>query len=172
MILHLGHSISWLQFKLREEWLKSSPAGRDMRMLLSSKFYMGQQRSFTAQRTKCILEYTKHCMTSWEKEGIILLYLVQPHLQHCVQFWAPQFEEWELFNTSRGHWWKGWRENLVGTSCGLWLCLVCNKGVWRAMIKILNRTDPKLTSDRLPTWYNTIHHYEDIKRNFIIYKYI
>ncbi|KAK4827618.1 hypothetical protein QYF61_019543 [Mycteria americana] len=37
----------------------------------------------------------KHSITSRSKEVIILLYsvLVQPHLEHCVRFWALQFKK-------------------------------------------------------------------------------
>lgn len=38
---------------------------------------------------------TKHCMTSWEKEGIVSLYSVWASLEHCMQSWAPQFEKVE-----------------------------------------------------------------------------
>ncbi|KAK4815744.1 LOW QUALITY PROTEIN: hypothetical protein QYF61_006782 [Mycteria americana] len=56
---------------------------------------MSQQCALAAKRANRTLGCLKHSITSQSREGIIPLYsaLVQPHLECCVQFWAPQFEK-------------------------------------------------------------------------------
>ncbi|GAB0175943.1 hypothetical protein GRJ2_000059500 [Grus japonensis] len=92
---HQGQSKARQKYELGEEWLESSPAEKDLGVLVDSKFSMSQQRALTAKRTNHILGCIKHSITSWSKEVIILLYsaLVWPHLEYCVQFQAPQFKQ-------------------------------------------------------------------------------
>ncbi|KAK4829271.1 hypothetical protein QYF61_002663 [Mycteria americana] len=92
-ILHLGWSNAGQKYKLGDKWLESSPAEKDLGMLVDSRVNMSQQCAQAAKRAKCILGCIKHSITSQSKDVIILLYsaLVQPHLEYCVQFCAPQF---------------------------------------------------------------------------------
>jgi len=48
-----------------------------------------------SQEANCFLGSIKHSITSQSQEVIIPLHsvLVWPHLEHCVQFWAPQFKK-------------------------------------------------------------------------------
>ncbi|KAK4811167.1 hypothetical protein QYF61_019798 [Mycteria americana] len=94
-ILHLGWSNIGHKYKLGEEWLGSSPAERDLGVLVDSRLNRSQQCALAAKRANHILGCIKHSITSWSKEVIIPLYLalVQPHLEYCVQFWAPQFKK-------------------------------------------------------------------------------
>ena len=94
-ILHLGGNNARHKYGLGKEWLESSPAERDLGVPVDSRLYTSQQRVLAARRANCIVGCIKHSITSWSKEVIILLYsvLLQPHLEYCVQFWAPQFKK-------------------------------------------------------------------------------
>ena len=90
--MHLGQSNADHRYTLGEEWLESSPAERDLGVLVGGKLNRSQQRAQAAKRANHSLGCIKHSITSRSKEEILLLYfvLVQPHLEYCVQLWAPQ----------------------------------------------------------------------------------
>ncbi|PKU43821.1 pol- hypothetical protein [Limosa lapponica baueri] len=90
--LRLGQKNTGYKYELGEEWLESSPAERDLGVLVDGKLNRSQQCALAAKRANRILACIKHTIANRSKEVVILLYLVlaQPHLECCMQFWAPQ----------------------------------------------------------------------------------
>ncbi|KAK4823752.1 hypothetical protein QYF61_006048 [Mycteria americana] len=65
-VLHFSHNDPMQHYRLGEEWLESCPAEKDLGVLVNSRLNMNQQCAQLA--------------------------LVRPHLEYCVQFWAPHYK--------------------------------------------------------------------------------
>ncbi|RMC10229.1 hypothetical protein DUI87_13031 [Hirundo rustica rustica] len=93
-VLHFGHNNPLQRYRLGTVWLDSAQEERDLGVLVTAADHEpavcpgGQEGQW---HLVCI----KNSVASRSREVILPLYsaLVRPHLECCVQFWAPQFRK-------------------------------------------------------------------------------
>jgi len=81
--LHMGQGNPKHKYRLGREWIESSPAEKDLGLLVDKKLSVTQQYALAAQNANCILGHIKGSLAIRARKVILPLYyaLVTLHLE-------------------------------------------------------------------------------------------
>jgi len=96
-VLQLGRNNPMHQYRLGVYLLESRSVERDLDVLVDDRLTMSQRCALAAKKPNGILGCIKKSVAISSREVLLPLYtaLVRPHLEYCVQFWAPQVKKHE-----------------------------------------------------------------------------
>jgi len=91
-VLHKGQDSPKHRYRLGKKWIESSPAEKDLGVLMDEKLDTSQQCVLAAQKANRILDCIPSSVASRSREEILplCLALVRPHLESWIQLWSPQ----------------------------------------------------------------------------------